>query len=89
MLFIDYRVNTLYKYENCLPPTAGSGPYGCARTTCLRSYIYDNGEADKEIPDEWKEFIKFHTSFNFLEEFYDIFGDSIKKIYKLKKTEFF
>ena len=36
-----------------------------------------------------KNFIKFHTSYEFLEEFYDIFGDSIKKIYKVEKDRLF
>ena len=55
------------------------------------AYRYNalNSLGDNEIPDEWKEFIKFHTSYNFLEEFYEIFGDSIKKIYKVEKERLF
>ena len=51
------------------------------------AYRYNafNSLNDDEISQEWKEFIKFHTSYQFLEEFYDIFGDSIKKIYKVEK----
>ena len=44
---------------------------------------------DPEISDEWKEFIKYHTSFDFLNDFYDIFGNSIKKIYKVEKEKLF
>ena len=51
------------------------------------AYRYNafNSLRDKEIPDEWKV-IKYHTSYNFLEEFYDIFGNSIKK-FMLKKKD--
>tara|TARA_X000000950_G_C13900342_1_gene654632 strand:+ start:984 stop:1745 length:762 start_codon:yes stop_codon:yes gene_type:complete len=44
---------------------------------------------DNEISNEWKEFIKFHTSYEFVEEFYNIFKDSIKKIYKVEKERLF
>tara|TARA_Y200000002_G_scaffold352868_1_gene331898 strand:+ start:469 stop:1230 length:762 start_codon:yes stop_codon:yes gene_type:complete len=44
---------------------------------------------DNEISNEWKEFIKFHTSYEFVEEFYNIFRDSIKKIYKVEKERLF
>ncbi len=44
---------------------------------------------DKEISLEWIKFIKYHTSYDFLEEFYDVFGDSIKKIYKVEKDRLF
>mgnify|MGYP001258996895 CR=1 FL=1 len=55
------------------------------------AYRYNayNSLRDNEITNEWKEFIKFHTSYDFLEEFYDIFGDSIKKIYKVEKEKLF
>ena len=55
------------------------------------AYRYNayNSLRDKEISDEWKNFIKFHTSYDFLEEFYSIFGDSIKKIYKVEKEKLF
>ena len=55
------------------------------------AYRYNayNSLRDKEISEEWKNFIKFHTSYDFLEEFYSIFGDSIKKIYKVKKDKLF
>tara|TARA_X000000950_G_scaffold243081_1_gene297898 strand:- start:794 stop:1555 length:762 start_codon:yes stop_codon:yes gene_type:complete len=44
---------------------------------------------DPEISIEWKEFIKYHTSFNFINDFYDVFGESIKKIYKVEKEKLF
>ena len=44
---------------------------------------------DPEISNEWKEFIKYHTSFDFLNDFYEIFGESIKKIYKVEKEKLF
>ena len=44
---------------------------------------------DEEITKEWKDFIKYHTSYEFLQEFYDIFSDSIKKIYKVEKDRLF
>ena len=44
---------------------------------------------DEEISKEWKDFIKYHTSYEFLQEFYDIFSDSIKKIYKVEKDRLF
>ncbi len=44
---------------------------------------------DNEIANEWKDFIKYHTSYKFLEEFYEIFGDSIRKIYKVEKNKLF
>ena len=49
------------------------------------AYRYNafNSLRDNEISTDWKEFIKFHTSYEFLEEFYSIFGDSIKKIYNV------
>jgi len=55
------------------------------------AYRYNafNSLRDNEISSDWKEFIKFHTSYEFLEEFYDIFGESIKKIYKVEKNRLF
>ena len=52
-------------------------------------YNANNSLRDKDISNEWKEFIKYHTSYKFLEEFYNIFGDSIKKIYKVEKEKLF
>ena len=52
-------------------------------------YNANNSLKDKDISNEWKEFIKYHTSYKFLEEFYNIFGDSIKKIYKAEKEKLF
>ena len=48
------------------------------------AYRYNafNSLRDKEISNDWKEFIRFHTSYEFLEEFYDIFQESIKKFIK-------
>ncbi len=55
------------------------------------AYRYNafNSLEDIEISDIWKKFIKFHTSYDFLEEFYDIFGSSIKKTYKVEKDRLF
>ena len=55
------------------------------------AYRYNafNSLKDNEISSVWKEFIRFHTSYNFLEEFYDIFGEAIKKIYKVEKERLF
>ena len=55
------------------------------------AYRYNayNSLRDDEITNDWKDFIKYHTSYKFLEEFYDIFGDSIKKIYKVEKDKLF
>tara|TARA_B100000886_G_C20384558_1_gene475439 strand:- start:365 stop:1126 length:762 start_codon:yes stop_codon:yes gene_type:complete len=55
------------------------------------AYRYNalNSLRDEEITNEWKEFIKFHTSFEFLEEFYEIFSNSIKQIYKVEKDKLF
>ena len=55
------------------------------------AYRYNafNSLRDSEISNEWKEFIKYHTSFKFLEEFYEIFGESIKKIYQVEKEKLF
>ena len=52
-------------------------------------YNANNSLKDKDISNEWKEFIKYHTSYKFLEEFYNVFGDSIKKIYKVEKEKLF
>ncbi len=52
-------------------------------------YNANNSLKDKEISNEWKEFIKYHTSYSFLEEFYSIFGESIKKIYKVEREKLF
>ena len=52
-------------------------------------YNANNSLKDKDISNEWKEFIKYHTSYNFLEEFYNIFGESIKKIYRAEKEKLF
>ena len=43
---------------------------------------------DEEITKEWKDFIKYHTSNEFLQEFYDIFYDSIKIFIKSKKIDY-
>ena len=52
-------------------------------------YNAHNSLKDNEISSDWKEFIKFHTSYEFLEEFYNIFGDAIRKIYKVEKEKLF
>ena len=55
------------------------------------AYRYNalNSLRDSEISHEWKNFIKFHTSYKFVEEFYEIFSDSIKRIYKVEKERLF
>ena len=55
------------------------------------AYRYNafNSLKDNEITKDWKEFIKYHTSYEFLEEFYAIFGKSIKKIYNVEKDRLF
>ena len=55
------------------------------------AYRYNalNSLRDGEIPEMWKQFIRYHTSYEFVEEFYDIFSDSIKKIYKVEKEKLF
>ena len=55
------------------------------------AYRYNANQSlnDPEISNEWREFIKYHTSFNFINDFYNIFGESIKKIYKVEKEKLF
>ena len=36
---------------------------------------------DNQIPNIWREFVSFHTSFSFVEDFYSIFNNSINKLY--------
>ena len=47
------------------------------------AYRYNASKSlfDNEIPNIWKEFISFHTSFKFVEDFYSIFNSSINKLY--------
>ena len=52
-------------------------------------YNASNSLKDNEISEEWKNFIKYHTSYEFLEEFYNIFSGAIKKIYKVEKDRLF
>ena len=52
-------------------------------------YNAHNSLKDPEITKEWKEFIKFHTSYEFLEEFYSVFGEAIRKIYNVEKEKLF
>lgn len=42
---------------------------------------------DKEISSDWKNFINFHLSYNFLEDFYNVFGGSIEKFYPNSKSK--
>ena len=50
---------------------------------CDFAYRYNAIQSlnDDEIPNIWREFIDFHTSFSFLEDFYSIFNNSIRKLY--------
>ena len=52
-------------------------------------YNANNSLKDLEISNEWRDFIKFHTSFDFLNEFFSVFGEAIKKIYKVEKDKLF
>ena len=47
------------------------------------AYRYNAAQSlsDSAIPNIWREFISFHTSFKFVEDFYNIFKNSISKIY--------
>jgi hypothetical protein len=36
---------------------------------------------DREIPEIWKEFIKYHTSYEFVHEVYKTFKESVQKYY--------
>mgnify|MGYP001204580641 CR=1 FL=1 len=74
--------NTFPKYEKII----GNNEY---KENFAYRYNAFNSLRDSEINSEWREFIKFHTSYEFLEEFYDVFGDSIKKIYKVEKERLF
>ena len=47
-------------------------PYRCNASKSL---------SDNEIPKIWREFVDFHTSFQFVEDFYSIFNNSINKLY--------
>lgn len=42
---------------------------------------------DKEISEEWKEFINYHTSSDFTDKLFEIFINDIKKIYKVNKDQ--
>ena len=44
-------------------------------------YNASNSLNDSEIPNIWREFVSFHTSFQFVEDFYSIFNSSINKLY--------
>ncbi len=46
-------------------------------------YRYNASDSlnDREIPKIWREFVGFHTSFKFVEDFYSIFNSSINKLY--------
>ena len=46
------------------------------------AYRYNAAQSlsDSAIPNIWREFISFHTSFKFVEDFYNIFKNSISKI---------
>ncbi len=70
------------KYEKII----GGNEY--KENTAYRYNAY-NSLRDSDITNHWKEFIKYHTSYNFLEDFYDVFGDAIQQIYKVKKEKLF
>ena len=74
--------NSFPKYEKIIAGNEYKENFAYRYNAC-------NSLRDNEISTEWKEFIKFHTSYEFLEEFYSIFGDSIKKIYNVEKERLF
>ena len=74
--------NSFPKYKKII----GSNDY---KENFAYRYNAFNSLRDDEISSEWKDFIKYHTSYEFLQEFYDIFSDSIKKIYKVEKDRLF
>ena len=43
---------------------------------------------DKEIPNIWKEFIRYHTSYFFVKELYNVFGEDIVKQYPPMKNNY-
>jgi len=51
------------------------------------AYRYNTIESlnDKEVSATWKEFIKYHTNYKFLDEFYEVFNNSITQIYPSSK----
>ncbi len=54
-----------------------------------RAYRYSAVQSlsDKEISKEWKDFFKFHTSYNFFKDFYEIFEGPINKYYPNSKSK--
>ena len=57
------------------------------KENCAYRYNTTNSLKDDQISDTWKEFIRDHTSYSFLKEFYEIFGDTIKKLYKIPEDK--
>ena len=51
------------------------------------AYRYSASQSllDNSIPDIWKDFIIYHTSYNFVEEFYKSFEQPINKYYPQSK----
>lgn len=43
--------------------------------------------SDSSISEDWKNFIKYHTSSKFTDELFNIFADSIQDIYKVGKDK--
>ena len=90
LIIDDALPSDLYnKLSDCFPKyekIIGNNEY---KENFAYRYNANNSLKDNDISQDWKEFIKFHTSYEFLEEFYEIFGDSIKKIYKVEKERLF
>ena len=59
------------------------------KENCVYRYNANHSLNDPEISNEWKEFIKYHTSLNFINDVYGVFEESIKKIYKVEKNKLF
>ena len=90
LIIDDALPNDLYKILNDSFPKyekiIGKNEY---KENFAYRYNAFNSLRDDEITAEWKEFIKFHTSYDFLEEFYGVFGTAINKIYKVEKDRLF
>jgi len=76
--------NSFPNYEKIIKNNRGINAY--QENT---AYRYDASKSlfDDEINDTWKNFISYHTNSDFTSELYDIFLESIKKIYKVDKDK--
>ena len=53
------------------------------------AYRYNAAQSliDEDISEDWKNFISYHTSHDFISELFDIFAEPIKQIYKVGKDK--